>query len=160
MKGVSMKFVKPILSAHILVLLLFQANAVFAGPYTDDLSKCILESTTTDDRTALVKWMFVAFALHPAVKPLASVSKQQVEEANKQTAALVMKLLTESCTQQAQLAIKYEGQTAIRTSFQMLGQVAAKELFADPDVAAGLTGLEKYFDKNKLETSLGLKKNE
>ncbi len=152
-----MKFVKTVLLAQIFVLLLFMTNAVYAGPYTDDLSKCIVESTTTEDRTELVKWMFTAMSLHPAVKQVASVSTEQIDEANKQIAALVVKLLAKTCNKQARAAIKYEGQIAIQSSFQILGQVAAKELFANKDVTAGLASLGKNIDKKKLDDSLGIK---
>ena len=149
-----MIFVKTLLLAQILVLPLFMTNAVYAGPYTDDLSRCILESTTAEDRTELVKWMFTAMSLHPAVKQIAAISTKQLDEANKQIAALVVKLLTKTCNKQARAAIKYEGQIAIQSSFQILGQVAAKELFANKDVTAGLAGLGKNIDKKKLDDSL------
>ena len=33
---------------------------VQAGVYTDELSKCLVEKTTTQDRTVLVTWVFTA----------------------------------------------------------------------------------------------------
>lgn len=152
-----MKATKAIILTHLLFISLCLADISYAGPYTNDLSKCIVESTTTNDRTAMVKWMFSAISLHPAVKPIASISEEKLKEANKQTAELFMKLLTESCIEQAQKAIKYEGQIAIQSSFRILGQVASQEMFSNPEVAAGISGLEKYFDKEKLESSLGIK---
>lgn len=152
-----MKIVKGIFFAHIFVIVLFQTIPVHAGPYTDELSKCIVASTTTNDRVAIVKWMFSAASLHPAVKSITSVSEEQLEEANKKTAELLMRLLTESCIQQAKKAIKYEGQVAIQSSFQILGQVAGRELFSSPDVAAGMAGFEKHFNGEKLESLLGIK---
>lgn len=152
-----MKTLTAIFLIHILFFSLLQSNISYAGPYTDDLSKCIVESTTTSDRTAMVKWMFSAISFHPAVKPISSVSQQELEEANRQVAELFMSLLTESCKQQARKAIKYEGEIAIQTSFHILGQVASQEMFANPDVAAGVSGLEKYIDTDKLESSLGIK---
>ena len=144
-----MRFIKP-LFALALILFVFQAESAGAGPYTDDLSKCIIASTTTQDRAEFVRWMFAAAAMHPAVKSIASVSKEQLDHANKQTAQLFMRLLTESCRQKVKDAIKYEGQTAIQASFQVLGQVAGRELFSSPEVAAGMSGLKKYFDSEKL----------
>ena len=55
---------------------------------------------------------------------------------------------------QAQQAVKYEGAAAVQTGFQMLGQVAARELFADPGVTRGLGELEKYVDSRKIEQAL------
>ena len=125
-----------------------------AGPYTNDLTKCIVESTTTDDRTALLNWIFTAASLHPALSSIASVSQEHMDKANKRTADLFMKLLTDTCRQQAKKAIQYEGQLAIQTSFQILGQVAAKELFSSPEVAAGMSELDKHIDEKKLKSLL------
>ena len=125
-----------------------------AGPYTNDLSQCLVESTTTQDRTALVRWMVVALSLHPDIGDLVDVSKDEYEKANKSVADLFMRVLTVSCKQEAAKAIKYEGDIAVLSSFQIFGQVAAKELFSHPDVDAGMADLEKYIDLNKLRSIL------
>jgi len=129
----------------------------YAGPYSDDLTRCIVESTTATDRIEFVKWMFVAMSVHPAVKSLSSTSEEQLESENKKTADLFMRLLTVSCREKAEKAIKYEGNVAIQTSFKILGQISAQELFANPDVAKAINGLEEYFDEEKLKSSLGIK---
>lgn len=126
-----------------------------AGPYIDDLGKCIVEATTVADRAAFVRWMFAAATLHPAVKSLASVPAERLEAENKATAELFMRLLTESCRDQTQKAIKYEGPMAIASGFQVLGQVAGQELFSSPEVSAGLAGMEKYMDSEKLKAVAG-----
>lgn len=61
--------------------------------------------------------------------------------------------MTESCKAQTQQALKYEGAVALQVAFQLLGQVAARELFSDPAVAGGMADLEKHFDKQKLEAA-------
>ncbi len=146
------------MQASLLGLMLSLTTTVQAGLYTDDLSRCLVESTTASDKVSLVKWMFTAAALHPAVSSIASVSEAQLNAANKATAELFMKLLTESCKDQSQKAVKYEGQAAIQGGFTILGQVAARELFASPEVSAGMAGLEKYFDEKKLEEVFGKSK--
>ena len=133
------------------------SHPVYAGPYTDDLTKCIVESTSPQDRIDFVKWMFSAMAKHPAVKSMSSVSEEQRNEISQKIADLFMKLLTETCREKAEKAIKYEGQLAMQNSFQVLGQVAAQELFTNPDVASVLSGLDKYIDTEKLKSSLGIK---
>ena len=133
------------------VVVLLASTPAFAGPYTDDLAKCLVSSTTTADRNALVKWMFAATSTHPAVKSLVTMSAVQIDEANKTVAALFVKLLAESCKTKTQEALKYEGKSAIDASFTVLCQVAGRELFSDPNVAANMAGLQKYFDKNKLQ---------
>jgi len=149
-----MKDFSGILVLLVLIVTIFHPLPATAGPYTNDLSKCIVESTTTDDRTALLHWIFSAASLHPALSSIASVSEEQIDQANKRTAELFTKLLTESCRQQATKAIQYEGQLALQTSFQILGQVAAKELFSSPEVSAGMAQLDKYMDAKELEALL------
>ena len=89
---------------------------------------------------------------------MASVSAKQLDNSNKETADLSVKLLTETCKDQTIKSIKYEGEVAIQSSFSVFGQVAAKELFSNPDVAAGMAGLEKYMDAKKINETLGITK--
>lgn len=122
-----------------------------AGLYTDDLSRCLVEKTSKEDRAALVRWMFTAAAAHPAVASIANVNAKQQDEANKAVGAMFMKLLTDSCKDKAKQALTYEGLATIQMAFQVLGQVAAGELFASPEVTRVIAGLEKYTDTKKLE---------
>lgn len=125
-----------------------------AGVYTNDLARCLVSSSTPADKLTLVKWMFTAMSLHPGVKSMASVSPAQVDAENKAMADLFTKLMTRTCKTQAADAVKYEGGEAIKAGFKVLGQVAAKELFAEPHVAAGMAGLVKYMDMKKLQAVL------
>ncbi len=127
-----------------------------AGVYSDDLSRCLVESSTPSDKAVLVKWMFTSMALHPDVSEMSAVTESQRDSANKAAAEMFVKLTTETCLTQAKSAIKYEGAVAIQQGFQVFGQVAGQELFANPNVAQGLSGLEKHFDSEKLANSLGL----
>jgi hypothetical protein len=122
-----------------------------AGLYTDDLSRCIVDSTSAEDRANLMKWMFVAMSQHPSVSSFSTVKPADLDAANKTIGQLFMHLLTESCVQKARDAIRVEGVGAIRSSFQVLGQVAASGLFSDPTVTKAMSGLDQYFDKAKLE---------
>ena len=139
------------------IVVIFINSISYAGPYTDDLTKCIIESTTQADRIAFVKWMFYAISMHPAVKSHASISEEQINKASENVTKLLMKLLTESCREKAKKAVKYEGQLAIQNSFQTLGQVAAQEIFTNPEVAKVMSDLEKYIDGEQLKSSLEIK---
>jgi hypothetical protein len=123
-----------------------------AGPYTDDLSRCLVEKSTAADKSMLVQWIFVAMAQHPSVKSLTRIGSEDIEKHNKATAELFAKLLTETCLDDSRKAMKFEGATAIQQSFQVLGQVAAREIFSHPDVASMMSGLDKYVDKSKFES--------
>lgn len=127
--------------------------AVQAGVYADDLSRCLVEASSDQDRTALVRWMFTSIALHPAAQGLAQVSKADFDAANKAAADLITRLMTETCHAQAKKAVKYEGPVAIQQGFQVFGQVAGQEIFAHPDVAGALAGLEQHLDADKLQAA-------
>ncbi len=141
-----MKFQKILLAAGLLL-----SGAVHAGPYTDDLSKCLLGKSTMDDHIVIVQWMFAAMSRHPAVAPMATVSDAQVDVANAHMAELFTRLLTVTCRDQTKLALKYEPNIALLQGFQALGQEAGRELFVNPDVMKGMSGMSKYFDKKKLD---------
>jgi len=142
-------------AALMIALTLPAVPAMAAGPYTDEPSKCLVRSTTAADKTLLVKWMFATMTLHPDVKGLAMVSNDQRTELNKTTARLFEGLLTGACLSETREALKYEGQSAIEASFGVLGQVATRELFANPNVANGLAEFGKYFDGERLQKILG-----
>jgi hypothetical protein len=122
-----------------------------AGPFTDTLSVCLVNKTSDLEKTMLVKWIFAAIALHPEVESMAAVSNDQREALNRQFASLVQSLLTQSCVTEAREAVKYEGEGALEASFNVLGQVASRELFTDPAVAEGIAAIAKYIDADALQ---------
>ena len=130
---------------------LLAAGPSIAGLYTDDLSRCIVDSTSDADRTNLMRWIFVSMAQHPSVSALSNVKPPDLEAANKTIGQLFMHLLTETCAQKARDAVRIEGVGAIQSSFQVLGQVASVGLMSDPNVTKAMAGLEPFIDKAKLE---------
>ena len=134
--------------------LLTLSPLTIAGEYTDELSECLLQATTEEDKLSLVRWMFTAMALHPAVEEIADVSLSARELANREMAQLMIKLLSRACFNETGLALKNEGNTALQTSFAVLGLVAATNLFSDPNVAAGLASIETYISADDLENRL------
>jgi hypothetical protein len=91
------------------------AGSALAGSYVDEMSRCLVRSTSDADRTLLVKWMFAAAAVHPAVKSITSISDAQRDELNKSAAKLLERLITESCKSEMRKALTYEGPDAIQT---------------------------------------------
>ena len=142
----------PALAVITVAFALAALSPALAGPYGDELAKCLVKSTTDADKTYLVKWLFAAAALHPDVKSIASVSDAQRDELNKNAAKLFERLITESCRSETQEAVKYEGPSTLESSFNVLGQVAARGLFSHPAVATGTGELTNYVDRQKLES--------
>ena len=138
--------------AIVLAVLCLGSGPAFAGVYTDDLSRCLVESSTQEDKTVLVHWVVAAITQHPSVSLLGRATESDIDTANAAAGALFMKLLTDVCADKSKKAIKYEGVAAIQTSFGVLGQVAAAELFGDPAVQKVMAGLAKHLDAKKLES--------
>jgi len=138
-------------TALVATLCCFGSTETFAGPYADDMAKCLVKSANAADRKIFLKWFFAAISLHPEIAPMVSISVEQRDEIDKKTGALFMRLLTESCRTETQQAIRYEGPATIQYAFQIFGQAAAGDLFANPRVAEGMKGLAKYLDETKFK---------
>jgi hypothetical protein len=128
---------------------LFTASC-WAGPYGDDLKKCLVESTSKRDNIVLVRWLSKALLAHPEVKDLAVIPNAKAVQIDKDFARYVERLLGENCSAQFANVIRYEDQDAIRKSFEFLGQVAMKELMDNAQVQEAVTGVLKQLDMEKL----------
>src|SRR3954465_8904754 len=114
--------------ATLAFLLLLSIPAVLhAGPYSDDMGRCLVSATSAKDKTDLVRWIFANAALHPDVGNISAVTPKEREAINRMAGGLVERLLTDTCRKQTQEALRYEGQIALQLSFQVLGQVAMQE---------------------------------
>lgn len=122
-----------------------------AGPYSDDLTKCMVRTSTPADRAQFIRFLFSAIAQHPDVSSMANISPKQMESTLKSTSELIQRLLLQSCRAEAQQAIHYEGTEAIFLGFQSYGQAMAAELFGNPIVAAKMKDFNKYLDVDKFK---------
>lgn len=130
------------------------SHAALAGPYADDMAKCLVKQTGPEERAAIMKWMFAAMSLHPDVASMAKIDTASRNSINSSVGALFQRLLVDSCRAETKQAVRFEGALAIQTAFSVLGQVAMQELMTNPNVSAGLVELEKYVDQ-KLIAELG-----
>lgn len=126
------------------------STGALAGPYSDDLTKCLLGSTTPQDKTVMVQWVFATLALHPDVAPLANVNATQRTDLNAKTARLFERVMTENCKTQTQAAVRNEGPAALQQSFRKFGENATRELLGNSQVAAGLGNTASLLDPMKL----------
>ena len=125
------------------------SSVALAGVYTDDLGKCLVKSSSPQDQSKLVEWVFQAMALHPDVKPYATITPEQRDATNKVAAAMMERLVMVDCRKEAVEAMKYEGGSALESSFNVLGQVAMRGIMSNPAVSAGMSDFGKYFDMSK-----------
>jgi hypothetical protein len=138
-----------------IAFVLVPAPPVLAGPYADDMAKCLVKSTSAEDRTTLVKWMFSVVTLHPDLTSMAAISSQQRDALTKSTGALFQKLMLETCRAEAKQAYANEGPQTFEYAFRVLGEVASRGMFTDPHVSEGMKALASTFDEKKMKELLG-----
>jgi hypothetical protein len=114
------------------------AGPAAAGPYGDDLAKCLVASSTSRDHTDFVRWMFSGLSVHPDVANMANITPSQRGANNKAAGALTERLLLKDCRSQTVNALKYEGEPAVMSSFKVFGEVAARGLMNHEMVNAEL----------------------
>lgn len=123
-----------------------------AGPFADDMAKCMVNSTSVADRADLVRWMFSAMVLNPDLASMASIPAKERDELATKAANLFSRLMFDSCKSQVQQAVRNEGPQTIAYAFQILGEVAARGIMADPHVTQSLQALGKSIDQTKLKS--------
>ena len=121
-----------------------------AGPTVDQLSDCLMKSTTATDKTAVLQWTFVALSSHPDLKAFSNVSATQKEQLDKNLAGVLQRIIVEQCSAQTKAVIQAEGIQAVGNSFQELGRSSGEEILKNPEVKEQLKGVVRYIDLNKL----------
>lgn len=150
LKSVRFKCAKFASSVVMVAGLLGATQFANAGPAVDQLSKCLVKSTTTADKTTVLQWTFTALAQHPDLKNFSQVNAQQKTILDQKLAQTLQRILTEQCATQAQAVIKAEGLQGIGESFQELGSITGEEILKTPEIKQQLNGVLKYVDLNKL----------
>ena len=136
-----------------LIFVVIFSNKVSAGPFTDNLTRCILVSTSDDDYTKLVNWIFRVVAEHPDIKSDVGdvYSKNQKIMADVNLAEVFTKLLTRECRTESIQAFKYEQDIALFESFKMLGEISMQKMMEDPAVSKSVEEFTKYMDEKAIE---------
>lgn len=134
--------------------LLAWGGTALAQSRTDLLSACLSDHTNGKERKELVRWMFVAMSVHPALKDLAVVAPTVRSSADQAVGQLISRLLSEDCRVEARDAMQSDGPKAFEAAFSSLGRIAVQELMTNPEVSASVMGYMKYVDPKKLEKAM------
>jgi hypothetical protein len=129
-----------------------QAGAASAGVYADDLTRCVVSSTSASDRISFIRWMFGAMSAHDEVAPLSTVTPEQRASMTEEAAKIVQRLILTDCREQSSNAFKYEGESALTSTFEVFGKVAMGDLMGDAKVSAVFDSMDSYFDRDLLES--------
>lgn len=73
---------------------------------------------------------------------------------NQKFVGLFVRLLTTDCRSETATALKYEGASALETSFAVLGQVAGRDLMTHPNVTSAMQSLGADLDKTQFKQLL------
>ena len=133
--------------------LLGAAQVTMAGPTVDQLSDCLMKSTTVTDKTTVLQWTFVALGNHPDLKAFSNVTASQKEALDKNLATVLQRILVEQCSAQTKAVIQAEGLQAVGDSFQALGKTTGEEILKNPEINNQLKGVLRYIDLNRLVTT-------
>ena len=140
---------------YIFTVLTFLLNIsnqpTFAGPFGDEMAKCLVTSTNNRDRNKLVKWIFSVYSNHPEVSYMVDLSDREKKVIDKDVADLFTRLLSEDCFDESKNAQKYEGNIVFFKAFQSLGQVAAQGFMGNPDVKRSMNKFSELIDTKKLD---------
>lgn len=121
-------------------------DRALAGPYVDEMGKCLAAATTDEDRTELVRWLLAAVTLHPDVSDVSAMTPAQRTAIFRSSAVLLERLLAESCPTEVRAAVQNEGPTAVREALVVLGRVAMERLTEDPTVTRGIGEMLLYLN--------------
>ena len=121
-----------------------------ASPAQQQLSQCLIESTTAQDKTTVLQWTFVALAQHPDLKAMSQVTTEQKNQLDQNLAQVLQRIVVEQCASQAKAVIQADGVKGVTESLQALGQETGQEILQQPEIKNQLNGVLKYIDLNKL----------
>ena len=122
-----------------------------AAPYPDTLEACVVAAAGAEDRRVLAQWMFSALALHPDLAGMANVSDAQREAASMRMGAMLVRLLTVDCAEQASRALRAgSAEMAFHRAFVRVGELAGEGLFNHPGVAAAGDQVVEHVDIQRI----------
>ena len=132
-------------------LLNISNKPIFAGPFGDEMAKCLVTSTSNRDRTKLVKWLLRVYGEHPEVSYMVDLSDREKKVIDKDIADVFTRLLSEDCADETKKALAYEGENVMFTAFRTLGQVAAQGFNVNPSVERSINKFTELIEYEKLD---------
>jgi hypothetical protein len=97
------------------------AGGASASVFSDDLARCLVAETTSEDRTNIVRMMFYAAAANPAFSGLTNISDAQRRDGLRTAAAVYDRLVLVDCRAESIAAIRNDGAASVELAFQNPG---------------------------------------
>lgn len=135
------------------IILAIMTSLTHAKSSVDQLSDCLIKSTTAADKTVVLQWTFVALSAHPDLKALVTENAVQKNQLDKNLAQVLQRIMVEQCSAQTLAVIQSQGVQAVGESFQELGQMTGQEILKTPEIKQQLKGVLNHIELNKLVMS-------
>ena len=116
----------------------------------DNLSNCLVKSTTDADKKVVLQWTFVALSAHPDLQSFSQVTTEQRDGLDKNLAQVLQRILVDQCSAETKAVIQTDGLQAVGDSFQELGQETGEQILKTPEIKDQYKGLVRYLDLSKL----------
>jgi hypothetical protein len=137
-----------------LAFTLLSQQPVMAGPAADTLGRCLADNTSGKDRKELARWIYLALSAHPEIRGMSAATDDNRLASDKGMAALVTRLLADTCAAETRAVVQAEGNTGMFNAFKSLGELAMQELMSNPDVAAAVGGYARHLDSQRINAAL------
>ncbi len=105
--------IKKIILTSILSAVCLSFNPAYAGQYSDDLGRCLVQNANTADTKILTQWAFVTIGQTQAAKEVVIIPRQKVEAISTKAQTTVLRLLAKDCAAPALKATLYEGKNGV-----------------------------------------------
>ena len=131
--------------------LITNQKASISGPFSDEFARCIVNSSTPNEKTSFIEWMIRIFNEHPELKDLVEISDNQKIKLDKNIANIFSNLVTVRCKKEAEKAIEFEGYQSMYGAFGAFGAAASQTVLAHPDVEESSQKYAEYLDLSSLD---------
>jgi hypothetical protein len=144
---------KSFINTVIITSFLFLSTGSIAASPTEAFGGCLIDNLNGKERKKLAKWIFFAIAVHPEIKSYSKVTSNDITDSDKYIGGLITRLLADNCPNEMKAASKVDSQ-AIEKAFELVGQVAMRELMTNQAVTTTITSYVNYTDQEKINKIL------
>ena len=131
--------------------LITNQKSALSGAFTDELARCMVNSTTLNEKIIFMEWTIRLLSEHPELKDLVQISENQKITMDKKLGNVFTTLVAERCKEETEKAIKFEGYEQMVSAFGALGAASTRAITTHPDVMKSSQDYAKYIDFSSLD---------
>ena len=120
-----------------------------AGPYQDDLIKCVNRNITDSDKVNLAGFIVLAFSSLPEMQGIVFIDEIRSESLIKAYTETIERLVLYDCYDESKLVVKFEGSESLASATNLIGQMTMRDNLSDPNVVRLFDRMEQYSSPDK-----------